>query len=70
MVRNASAWLTTPSSSRVLSSSLSVDRSLEIQSQRLVQRLPMLAGKGLEIMGAAAAAQDPQHRHQRQEHCR
>jgi len=27
----------------------------------------MPAGKGLQITGAAAAAQDPQHRHQQQE---
>jgi hypothetical protein len=41
--------------------------ALEIQAQRLVQLLPMLAGKGLQITGAAAAAQNPQHRHQQQE---
>jgi hypothetical protein len=41
--------------------------ALEIEAQGLVQRLTMPPGKGLEITGAAAAAQDPQHRHQQQE---
>jgi hypothetical protein len=41
--------------------------ALEIQTQRLVQRFTVPAGKSLEITGAAAAAQDPQHRHQQQE---
>ena len=41
--------------------------ALELQAQRLIQRLPMPASKGFQITGAAAAAQDPQHRHQQQE---
>ena len=41
--------------------------ALEIQAQGLVERLPVPAGKSLQITGAAAAAQDPQHRHQQQE---
>ena len=41
--------------------------ALEIEAQGLVQRLTMPPGKGLEITGAAAAAQNPQHRHQQQE---
>jgi hypothetical protein len=41
--------------------------ALEIEAQGPVQRLTMPPGKGLEITGAAAAAQDPQHRHQQQE---
>ena len=41
--------------------------ALEIEARGLVQRLTMPPGKGLEITGAAAAAQDPQHRHQQQE---
>jgi hypothetical protein len=41
--------------------------ALEIQPQRLVERFPVPAGKSLQITGAAAAAQDPQHRHQQQE---
>ena len=40
---------------------------LEIQAQRFVQRLPIPPGNGLEIAGAAAAAEDPQHRYQQQE---
>ena len=41
--------------------------AFEIQAQRLVQLLPMPPGKSLQITGAAAAAQDPQHRHRQQE---
>ena len=41
--------------------------ALELQPQSLVQRFPVPAGKGLQITGAAAAAQDPQYRHQQQE---
>lgn len=41
--------------------------AFEVQAQRLVQLLSIQAGKGLQITGAAAAAQDPQHRHQQQE---
>jgi len=40
--------------------------SLEVQAERLVQRLPVPPGKGFQITGAAATAQDPQHRHQQQ----
>ncbi len=40
---------------------------LEVQAQRLVQHLTVPLGEGLQIKGAPAAAQDPQHRHQRQE---
>lgn len=38
--------------------------ALELQPQRLVKRFPVPAGKGLQITGAAAAAQYPQYRHQ------
>ena len=41
--------------------------ALEIQVQRLVESLPVPAGKSLQISGAAAAAQDPQYCHQQQE---
>jgi hypothetical protein len=41
--------------------------ALEMQAQRFVERLTMPPRKGLEITGAAAAAQDPQQRHQQQE---
>ena len=41
--------------------------TLEVQAQRLVQRFPVPFGEGLQITGAAAAAQDPEHRHQQQE---
>jgi hypothetical protein len=41
--------------------------ALEIQAQGLVQSLPMMPGEGLQVAGATAAAQDPQHRHQQQE---
>ena len=40
--------------------------TLEIQVQRLVERLPMPPSEGLEITGAAAAAQDPKHGHEQQ----
>jgi hypothetical protein len=41
--------------------------ALEIQSQRLVQLLAMPFREGLQITGAPAMDQDPQHRHQQQE---
>jgi len=41
--------------------------ALEVQSQRLVQHLPVPLAKGLQIAGAPAAAQDPQHHDQQQE---
>ena len=41
--------------------------ALEIEPQCLVQHLTMPPGKRLQITGAAAAAQDPEHRHQQQE---
>ena len=40
--------------------------ALEIQAERLVERLPMPPSKGLEITGAPAATQDPKHRHEQQ----
>ena len=44
--------------------------TLENQAQRLVEGLPVPAGKSLQITGAAAAAQDPQDCHQQQERLR
>ncbi len=41
--------------------------TLELQAQRLVQRLSVPPGKRLQIPRTAAAAQDPEHRHQQQE---
>jgi hypothetical protein len=38
----------------------------EVQAERLVQSLSVPPGKGLEIPGTPAAAQDPEHRHQQQ----
>ena len=40
--------------------------ALEIQALSLIQRFPVSFGERLEITGAPAAAQDPQHRHQQQ----
>jgi hypothetical protein len=35
--------------------------------ERLVQRLSVPPGKGLQVLGAAATTQDPEHRDQQQE---
>jgi hypothetical protein len=40
--------------------------ALELQAQRLVQRLSVPPGKGLEIPGTPAATQDPEHRDHQQ----
>ena len=37
-----------------------------VQAERLVQRLAVPPGKGLEIPGTPAATQDAEHRHQQQ----
>ncbi len=41
--------------------------ALEVQAQGLVENFTVPPGEGLQIAGAPAAAQDPQHRHQQQE---
>ena len=40
--------------------------ALEVQAQRLVQRFPVPLGEGLQIPGAPAVTEDPEHRHQQQ----
>ena len=40
--------------------------ALEIQAQRLVQRFPVPFGEGLQISGAPAVTEDPEHRQQQQ----
>ncbi len=41
--------------------------ALEVQAQGLVENFTVPLGEGLQIAGAPAAAQDPQHRDQQQE---
>lgn len=41
--------------------------ALEIEAQGLVQRFSVPFGECLQIAGAPAAAEDPEHRHQQQE---
>lgn len=40
--------------------------ALEVQAQCLVQRFPVSLGEGLQIPGAPAVTEDPEHRHQQQ----